>query len=92
MLEDISNPFHQVVNRPTRPSHAGDRAAPRRVVSVPGPTGPRDADGMAEGQPSSAEPAPATRIVAAPGPGEVAPPRWWASNARSSVDPDRPAE
>lgn len=82
MLEDISNPFNQIVNRPPRPTHPAGRpsnedlAARHRVVPVPDAAIPLDADPSGGGQ--SPEEAPrATRIVSAPGPGEVVSPRWW---------------
>jgi hypothetical protein len=77
MLEDISDPFNQVVNRPPRPTHSGGRpsneggAARSRVVPIP--VSPETPDG--HGTPPDA--APVTRITTAPGPGEVASPRWW---------------
>lgn len=80
MLEDISNPFNQVVNRPPRPSHANgrsphDAAAARRVVPIPAPAVDADSSEGKDG------PAPATGaampITTAPGPSEVNSPSWW---------------
>jgi hypothetical protein len=98
MLEDIPDRFNQVVNRPTRPLHPGGRptsearTAPRRVVSIPGASGPVNAAGSGDTGTSPVEPGAAARIVSAPGPGEVAAPRWWARGAGSSGDVERPAE
>jgi hypothetical protein len=83
MLQDIPNPFPPVVARSRRPSHpesdAGHRTIPVRV--------PPDR-GEAEGAPASRErrdEEPFTgRIIAGPGPGEVAPPRWWTTPGRGS--------
>jgi hypothetical protein len=79
MLEDISNPFNEVVNRPTRPSHHGGRgpdgarAARRPIVPVPVPAGRDGATEPADGQPTP----PVAPITTAPGPREVSAPAWW---------------
>jgi hypothetical protein len=79
MLEDISNPFNEVVSRPNRPSHPegrgpdGARAPWRPIVPVPVPAGPADSSESADHQPTP----PVAPITTAPGPGEVASPPWW---------------
>jgi hypothetical protein len=80
MLEDIPNPFGQVVNRHRRPSHPAGRNAPepgRVVVPVRTPAShvPAGEPPVAH-QPADETPSPA-RITAEPGPGEVTPPSWW---------------
>jgi hypothetical protein len=77
MLEDISDGFNQVVNRPPRSSHPGARAsnealaARRRIVPIPAPPESPDGHGAAP------DPAPVKRITTSPGPGEVSSPSWW---------------
>ena len=90
MLEDIGNPFNQIVNRHPRPSHTAGRPSPegvtagRLVVPVPEPAGPAEtAEPSAGHQLPDATPLVA-RITAEPGPGEVAPPKWWASRGASA--------
>jgi hypothetical protein len=85
MLEDIPNPFPQVVTRNPRSSHPGGRhpgessASGRFIIPVGAPAGQTDAS-----EPSAAathhDGGPiAARITPEPGPGEVAPPKWWSN-------------
>jgi hypothetical protein len=83
MLEDIPNPFNQIVNRPPRPSHSGGRspneglAAGSRIVPIPVPADRTEAaESLGADEPRS-DTAPLTRITTAPGPGEVSSPSWW---------------
>ena len=83
MLEDISDPFNHVANRPPRPFHSGARSsnegidARGLVVPIPTPSGPADVAGGVDGYRPTADSAPAPPITTAPGPGEVSSPRWW---------------
>jgi hypothetical protein len=84
MLEDISDPFNQFVNRPPRPVHSGGRssdeglAARRRIVSIPSAAGGADAaESLLDALRQSTGTRPATPITTAPGPGEVSSPSWW---------------
>ncbi len=77
MLDDIPNPFNQVVSRQPRPSHSGGRAssdgraAGHRIVPTPA-----TAEWL-DGHELPLDTAPVTPITTAPGPGEVSSPSWW---------------
>jgi hypothetical protein len=83
MLEDIPNPFNQIVNRPPRPSHSRGRsssedlAARRRIVPIPASADPTDAAEALEAHAPTREAIPMARITTAPGPREVSSPSWW---------------
>jgi hypothetical protein len=100
MLQDIPNPFKQFVTRNPRPSHAAGRessegtALGRVIIPVLAPTERVD---VAEpgGHGKSDDEMIAARITTGPGPGEVAPPKWWANRGailrRIEQDEDRSA-
>ena len=78
MLQDIPNPFPQVVTRHPRPSHPGEGDHSGRLiipVGTPaghaGPSDPPVVGPHPDGDPI------ASRITPAPGPGEVSAPKWW---------------
>jgi hypothetical protein len=84
MLEDTSDPFNPLVNRPPRPVHPAGRSSDegldtrRRIVPIPSATGRADAvESLLDGLRQSTGPPPATPITTAPGPGEVSSPSWW---------------
>ena len=80
MLQDIPNPFLPVIVRGRRPFHpASDAGHPPIPVHVP-PT-----RGEAEESPASPEHRFAGPILTGPGPGEVAPPRWWRTPGSGSA-------
>ncbi len=87
MLEDIPNPFNEVVNRQPRPSHSPGRHSPegptagRVIVPVPATATPGDTAELSADHHLPGEPKLVARITTAPGPGEVMPPRWWAGRS-----------
>ena len=95
MLEDVADPFNQVVKRQTRPSHSTGSNAPetnptgRLVIPVPSPDGSNEAPQPPGSRPAQPEAAGTPRITADPGPGAVTPPRWWANRGGGprAVDP-----
>jgi hypothetical protein len=98
MLQDIPNPFPQVVTRNPRPSHAGGHnsgegiASGRLIIPVGPPVSHADASPpSAAGQHSDGGPL-APRITSEPGPGEIAPPRWWRRSASAPARVDQDAE
>jgi hypothetical protein len=97
MLEDIP-PLSQPVNRQPRASHPAGRPSPgshdsgRFVVPVPATPASGGAAEPASGRHHPGEEAPVVRITNAPGPGEVAPPKWWANRGASLPETDREAE
>jgi hypothetical protein len=106
MLEDIPNPFKQVVTRNPRPSHPAGRLSPegtahgRVIIPVLAPADRVDA-AEPGGHRNPDDETFAARITTGPGPGEVAPPKWWANRGaglrplgqdddRSAGDSDHP--
>jgi hypothetical protein len=85
MLEDIPEPFKEVVTRHPRPSHSTARQSGEGldsgglVIPVPDPLASADPAEPPAAHALSGETLPTTRITTAPGPGEVAPPKWWAN-------------
>jgi hypothetical protein len=80
MLRDILNPFQQVVARGRRAPHAGAggsaEGTPTGNVVIPVRRPPNAVEGAgphAVGRDDHL----AARLRNGPGPGEVAPPRWW---------------
>jgi hypothetical protein len=100
MLQDIPNPFKQFVTRNPRPSHAAGRdssegtALGRVIIPVLAPTVRVDVTEPG-GRGNSDDGTIAARITTGPGPGEVAPPKWWANRGanlrRVEQDEDRSA-
>ena len=85
MLEDIPNPFPQVVTRNPRSSHPGGRhlgeSSPsgRLIIPVGAPLGHPDAsDPSAAATHDHGGPI-SPRITPEPGPSEVAAPKWWSN-------------
>jgi hypothetical protein len=98
MLQDDPNPFPQVVTRNPRPSHTGVRqpgdgmASGRLIIPVVPPANHADvSDPASAGQPADGGLV-APRITPEPGPGEVAPPRWWRRSASVPPIGDQEAE
>jgi hypothetical protein len=90
MLQDIPNPFPQVVTRNPRSSHTGGHnpgegiASGRLTIPVGPPAGHADAtEPTTAGHPPDGGPD-APRITPEPGPREVVPPRWWGHLASST--------
>ncbi len=97
MLEDIP-PLSQPVNRQPRASHPAGRPSPggndsgRFIVPVPAASASGGAAEPANGPQHPGGGASVVRITNAPGPGEVAPPRWWANRGTPLRESDREAD
>ncbi len=83
MLQDIPNPFPQVVTRNPRSSHPAGRhpgdGVNTGVIIIPVGTPSHHVDPAeppVAGQHPDGDPI-ASRITPEPGPGEVSPPKWW---------------
>jgi hypothetical protein len=83
MLQDIPNPFLQVVTRNPRLPHHGGRHpgegdGPGGVIIPVDPEAQHSEAKATVGAGQTHEGGPvAARIMSVPGPGEVAPPKWW---------------
>jgi hypothetical protein len=97
MLEDIP-PLSQPVNRQPRASHAAGRPSPgsndpgRFIVPVPATPTTGGAAEPADGHHHPGGGSSAVLITNGPGPGEVAPPKWWAQRSGGVREADRESE